>query len=395
MKKVVAFGIALILCISSAVGLHLYSKKRIHSDSNAFASWTADSKFGSRDAILENINENTVLAFGSSEFQHGKNTPYHPRQVFQKTTFNMMLLGSAYYQSLSHAVALASLGNNVPTKQAVLFISPPWFDKKGVLPEAYSSRFSETHYIAMLKNPKISDKTKQYIINRTLKLLKADPSSKKRAELYERVLYTKDASLLDKVNYKLYTQFLAEKELQSVSVGLTKDRIKQFSKKIKELSPEPDFSSLIERAEKDGESHNSTNPFYMDDKIFLKKIHPLMKRKKNENIHGNYNTSPEYDDLKCFLEVCRELEIKPLLVSLPVNGYWYDHTGFPKKARQEYYSNIRKIASEYGASLADFSNQEYTKYFFEDGIHIGKKGWVMVNESIYNFYQENKTDKTL
>ena len=82
------------------------------------------------------------------------------------------------------------------------------------------------------------------------------------------------------------------------------------------------------------------------------------------------------------------MHIKPLLVILPVNGYYYDYTGFPQTARETYYSNIRNLADAYNAQLADFSADEYTKYFFEDQVHIGRKGWVLINESLYNFYKE-------
>ena len=66
-----------------------------------------------------------------------------------------------------------------------------------------------------------------------------------------------------------------------------------------------------------------------------------------------------------------------MLVLMPVNGYWYDHIGFPKTERNAYYKNIRKLAAEYGADLADFAKDEYTRYFFLDKVHLGWKGcWI-------------------
>ena len=79
-----------------------------------------------------------------------------------------------------------------------------------------------------------------------------------------------------------------------------------------------------------------------------------------------------------------------MLVMMPVNGYWYDHTGFPKKERQNYYENIRNLAKEYGVPVADFGDDEYTKYFFIDKVHLGWKGWLAVNESIYKFAAKAK-----
>ena len=129
MKRLLAFFLALLLALTSAVGLHFLAESRIHVDSNAFASWSGDGKFQAREAILQNLTEDTILTFGSSEFQHGVKTPYHPAKVFQNTKFQMMLIGAGFYQSLSHAITLASLGDEVQKKEAILFLSPQWFRK--------------------------------------------------------------------------------------------------------------------------------------------------------------------------------------------------------------------------------------------------------------------------
>jgi D-alanine transfer protein len=89
-----------------------------------------------------------------------------------------------------------------------------------------------------------------------------------------------------------------------------------------------------------------------------------------------------------FLNVCKDLEIDVMLISIPVNGMWYDYTGFSKEDREGYYEKIRVISKDYNVRLADFSDKEYEKYFLRDIMHIGWKGWVYVDEAIYNFYQE-------
>ena len=105
--------------------------------------------------------------------------------------------------------------------------------------------------------------------------------------------------------------------------------------------------------------------------------------------NGSFSESPEYGDLKLFLNVCDELELEVMLINVPVNGYWYDYTGFPKEEREKYYENIREIAKEYGVKLLDLSNHEYTPYFLKDIMHLGWKGWVYIDEGIYEFYKES------
>ena len=49
---------------------------------------------------------------------------------------------------------------------------------------------------------------------------------------------------------------------------------------------------------------------------------------------------------------------------------------------------IRKIAKEYDVQLADMTDGEYEKYYFEDESHLALKGLVTFNEKIYDFYKQ-------
>lgn len=91
---------------------------------------------------------------------------------------------------------------------------------------------------------------------------------------------------------------------------------------------------------------------------------------------ASYVESPEYDDFRLFLDVCKELNIEPLIISAPVNGRWYDYAEFSKADRNTYYQNIRDICREYNVKLADFSQKEYEIYFLRDIMHLGWKGWL-------------------
>lgn len=79
------------------------------------------------------------------------------------------------------------------------------------------------------------------------------------------------------------------------------------------------------------------------DEAAYKRLEPHLSKKEgmNSDAYKGYQTGPEYDDLECFLKVCQQLEIEPLIVIVPVNGYYYDFTGFPKEARQNYYEKVR------------------------------------------------------
>jgi D-alanine transfer protein len=383
-----AFLAAFLLFAVTVLAVHIVIGQRVAVNNPAFSTWSTEEKSRSLTGISENINEGTMLVFGSSEFQHGTDTIYHPSQVFAGNRFNPMLIGAGYYQSLSHAITLAALEPYLTQRKAVLILSPQWFRKTGVVDQAYASRFSETLYAGMLENDRLSDETKTYLSDRTCDLLQVDETMREHVLLHNKVLWKKNGSFLEELQENFWNSFLAEKERFSMALLEQTSGI-QKGEGIAAQDEEPDWDALLTQAQADGEKENQ-NEFYINDTSYkLLEAHLAEKKDMNKDAVKGYQKSPEYDDLRSFLQVCQELDIEPMLVILPVNGYYYDYTGFPKEAREGYYEKVRGVADEYGVKVADFSDQEYTQYFFEDRVHLGKKGWVMINESLYEFYKED------
>lgn len=385
MKKVAAFLIALVLTAGTAFGFHLYTLKNLDFHNPKFGYWTSSKKFQAPDVMKANLNKNTLVVLGSSELEHGKNTPYHPQNIFKDNELNMMLIGAGHYQCLSHAITLAAIEPGMKKRKAVLLVSPQWFRKPGVVPKAFSSRFSESAYIDMMMNPKLSKETKKYISHRSDKLLSADKPTQKRIENYNNLLLNNKGDAVDKLKFSLYRRFLKEKENQSIMLSA---RANGFASKDNSVlkDTEPDWDTYMKQAAIDGKKHASNNKFQISDKYFDWKVKPQLEKRKGSSKDSSYAHSPEYDDLRCFLKVCKDLDIKPMLVLLPVNGRWYDYTQFPKKDLQEFYSKVNNIAKEYpGTKVVDYSSKYYTDYFMEDTIHIGWKGWVTLDEALYKF----------
>jgi D-alanine transfer protein len=116
---------------------------------------------------------------------------------------------------------------------------------------------------------------------------------------------------------------------------------------------------------------------------------PSLKDKKSG---ASYGKSPEYNDFQLVLDLLKQSGADPLFISVPVNGKWYDYTGFPKEGRTAYYARIKKQIESEGFQIADFSNHEYDPYFMKDTIHIGWKGWVYTDKVIKDFYEGKKID---
>lgn len=395
MRRFKAFVTALILFAMTVLIVHIVTREHAADDPAGYALWDSEEKSLSYTGLTANMTDNMIPVFASSELQHGTETIFHPCRLFADTDFTPMLIGAGYYQSLGHSVTLSAIEDAMPVRKAVLILSPQWFRKSGVVDQAYTSRFSQLLYQHMLTNEKLSGKTKEYISERTAELLSPDPQTRDRVKLDEAVLLMDQAGPVDRFSQAVWERFLTWRDEESIVLRQKTVRVRPLQglyteKPVSEEEghlPDSFWKSMLELAEVDGAANN-TNEFFIKDDAYAR-LEPYLPLKKGMNADAlkGYQTGPEFSDLRCFLDVCSETGVEPMLVILPVNGYYYDFTAFPQSARQAYYEKIRKIAQEYDAAVADFSGDEYTKYFFEDRVHLGQKGWVMVSEEIYRFYQ--------
>ncbi|MFB2351348.1 D-alanyl-lipoteichoic acid biosynthesis protein DltD, partial [Priestia megaterium] len=86
---------------------------------------------------------------------------------------------------------------------------------------------------------------------------------------------------------------------------------------------------------------------------------------KGKNKGKSYAVSPEYGDFEMMLDILKAAGAEPMFVTIPVNGKWYDYTGFPKKGRTDYYKKVNKQIRAKGFQVADFSGHEYDPYFMK------------------------------
>lgn len=392
MKKIWAFLTALCLFVVAVFAFHTVTKGSLKTNNPDYGTWVNTYKDLSYDAISDNMDDDTVLVMGSSEFHHGRKTPYHPTKVFRQQHINAMFIGSAYRQCLTQATTVGAVAPKLKSRKVVPMLSPSWFGTEGVNKAAFSVRFSESEYVALLKNKDLSLKTRKAIAKRTVELLSDDRSMQKRVIRYNRMFLDGDASDLDKLTFKWRMKFIKEQENMNVNLAYVMSKQRRFDRPVKQVPVKsaPNWSRLRKNGERFSVSR-STNRFFMSDKFYKRKIVPNLVAKKNSATTHSYDiSSPEYNDLKLFLQICKEENIKVMLVQLPVNGYWYDYTGFTADKRAPFITNTNAIAKEYGASVSDlYDKYSYTRGFFEDAAHPTGEGWVIIDEEIYKFIKQN------
>lgn len=392
MRRIRSFAAALALFIVFVLLTHWiaasFSLKR---EPKAFGLWYNQYKDRSYNALSENIANDTVLLMGSSEFRHGMNTLYHPRNVFAGKDVTLMEIGGPFNQSLYHTIALGALAPKLKSRKVILLVSPSWFSHTGVSSKSYALRYSETEYIAFMKNKKIPRSVRKYAAERTEKLLLSDRTKYHRARIINRVLLNHSASPVDRLLYQINSLYAEDRDQMTMALALHHS-FKKDTASVQETLPgrtiSPKSWIQLEESARDNELRKINNPFNMTPQIWKKTFSKRYATAKGVHSRDFFDRSTEYADLEAFLKVCQSNGIQADLIILPVNGKWFDYTGRSYPLRVVMNRRIKALANKYGAQCTSLSKYDYMKGITRDAVHPWGSGWVKINEEIYRFCKE-------
>ena len=389
MKKIILIIIALCLVFILTLVCKVYLENTIISNKDKLIYANNIYRNELNFFMDEILDEKSILVLGSSELSSADSIAF-PNYLYNggNSDYRIIPIGRGNNQSLFHTISIGALSNNIKNNKVVLIISPQWFTKVNTTSQIFSSRFSERMYVDFLKNNKISTENKKKIAEKVENLLEEDLPQQERVKNMNSLYLYNDLNIFNRIKYLIRNKFMDLKSTYMFYKEMKNYYITNNRSKDKIKANEIDYKQLLVDAELQGEKECTNNEFGIYDSYYDKYIKDIFISKKNSQVNDSYTESPEYDDLKMFLNVCNDLKLDVMLISIPVNGLWYDYVGFPKDNRDKYYENIREISKNYDVKLADFSDREYEKYFLRDIMHIGWKGWVYVDEAIYDFYQQ-------
>lgn len=394
MKKILAFILASILsALTLGIVAVLYFKEVFEyykvSD-NSVRYTVSDLKDKNSEILLSNITENTLVLMGSSELFVTNQKEYHPKQVLNFSDFNIMQIGEVDSQNIIHASILGSIGEKIPNKKVVLIESIQWFSRDGFVSQKLSNKISKEHVYRTMTNPKIKQETKKKFIERLIELSVDDTELNNTFKTYK-------AAFVDG-EFNPFIPLSASVEAYLYSL---KNRMLFYERREKEnlaLNSGSAYSIDWENLEKSEIQKNKTttnnNQYGIDNEYYLRFI-----KDKYENLKNSHNinndpgytdlNSAEYIDMELFLEIAKDLGVEVLVTVFPVNGKWFDYTGFTSERRKQTYTKILEITKPYNIEVYDASQLEYEEDYMYDPIHIGVKGWINLQKRLLEF-QNNK-----
>jgi D-alanine transfer protein len=115
---------------------------------------------------------------------------------------------------------------------------------------------------------------------------------------------------------------------------------------------------------------------------------PIYDRPYGKEMESNLRQSAQWTDLELLLEGLKQLGARPLVLSMPIAGSFYDGQGISREARHElYYERLRQLAERHGVRLIDFENEDEDADFLSGvGSHLSSKGWVYYDQTLDRFY---------
>lgn len=332
--------------------------------------------------------ENDLMILGSSEL--ASPVDQLPTNIFpfSGAEYDVSIYGRAYTQSLQHATIISNIQDISGDDKIAIIISSQWFnDEPGIKSEDFLVNFSEKQFYDFFNNEKIKKENKIYYAKRISDLLRS--SGEYNEERIYANLYYRD-NLISKIGltflspYYKFKNYMLDIKDKVQSIKLLKNLSNKSQKNIKEINWENEYK----KAEDEGKSKVTNNDIYVDDDYYDNNLRNVYDSLKNRLENINLLKSKELDDYKFLLEICKDNNIKPLIILMPVNGFYYDYLGFSKEKRTEFYDTLEIIAKEYDFETLNLQNKEYEKYYMYDVMHLGWKGWLNINEEMYKYFNE-------
>lgn len=393
-KLIIAIAIPILIGIVTFIGIERFLDKNIKTMLEERDLTLITNVYGSvykdKGIILnEYLSQNDVVTIqGSSELS--SIVPQLPTRFFPIKGFDYDVVtnGRAYVQSLQHASLLGSQNVDLADSKVAIIVSLQWFERQeGIDCNSFASTFSPAQFYAYLNNKSISNELKTRYATRVSDIL-SDSSQYAPEKLYAS-MYIKEnfISKIGKFALKPY-YFIREKLVTAKDKGLLYRELKKLPIKDEPLERRDiDWQREKLKAEEEGKVASTNNDFYVDDNYYNQYISGNLESFKEISKDINLMVSKEYEDYQIYLDTCEELGIKPYVIIMPTNGLWYDYKGLTQEKRDEFYNKIEDIAREKNFEVLNLKDEEYTPYFMFDVMHLGWKGWLEVDEAIYNKFK--------
>jgi D-alanine transfer protein len=101
-----------------------------------------------------------------------------------------------------------------------------------------------------------------------------------------------------------------------------------------------------------------------------------------------------WKDLELLLRTLAAIHARPLILSMPIDGRFYDQLGISRSARESYYQKIRAMAQRYNFAVVQFEQHDEDPTFFDrhmqhvPSLHLTAQSWMFYNRALDDFFHD-------
>lgn len=330
---------------------------------------------------------NSMPLYGSSELN--RFDPFHPYNYARATDapYSTFMIGRGGMQSITHFLNFATQEKNLKDKKIVFIVSPQWFTEKGMGEFHFSPNYSMLHAYDLAYNKDIDVELRNRAMKRLLEFETVNRDQLLRTIYQYQLSNGKERPVVGRLAMMaghFQKALLEKKDLYYSIFPRESHKLKNNDK----LVANQTFEQQLKNAEEYGKKRVS-NDLMIENKFYKRLVNADLTKFKGSRKNEDYTVSPEYEDFQLVIDILKDAGAKPLFISIPVNGYWYDYNEYPQERREKYYEKMEQVLTNANVPYVDFSDHEYDPYFIMDTIHIAWKGWVYVDQELDNYWTQS------
>jgi D-alanine transfer protein len=377
-SAVIGVGVAATILFAGRVAV-------IHLERHALA-WTAPQQFQLKNQGM--VFQRTAARarrvlqlYGSSELIIG--VPDRANKFFQNapTGFQVSPVGTVGATSLIILQKIAALGSDLRGRRLAVSISPVWFLMPATRVDWYEGNFSLLTASELTFGSAVDFELKRDIASRMLQF----PGTLERSPLLEFALRRlSSGNWFDRLIFyailpfgKIYTAGLELQDHFSAVAHIlyvTKAASARQRQRPDRLTPIAKASEANSWAQIKVENAPAN-------------VESMAPGRLDSRFRKRMNAAPEWADLELLLRALAKVHARPLLLSMPMDGRFYDQQGYSRLARENYYQKMRVLAQRYNFTLIEFEDHDEDPAFLDaQHTHLTEVGWLFYDRALDDFF---------
>ena len=325
---------------------------------------------------------NVLPIYGSSELLR----PPAPERgnIFFRTAptgFQLSPVGAGGANPLIMLQKVGALGSALRGKRLAFSLSPGWFCTPKPGTQGYKGNFSAMAATEMVFGTALDFGLKREI---AVRMLQFPETLEQRPFLEFALRRLASGQLLDRVVFcaiwpagRIQTA-LYELEDHWAALHHIKRQTKPPPRLQEQTIDWPQFIAKASKA-KPADAGMIQQPSRFDRKI--------TRGSRDVGFLTGVKTSTAWIDLDLLLRCLATVHARPLILSMPLGGDFYDHAGISPSARDEFYRKLPALVEQYHFPVVEFQeHDEDPAFLIKHQPHLTAKGWAYYDRALDDFF---------